>query len=55
MQEIRHWMAATLGALAVLAAPAAIAQAPAATVKVGFDWPLHRAVVRLRHSAAPGH
>ncbi len=39
MQEIRHWMAATLGALAVLAAPAAIAQAPAATVKVGLIGP----------------
>lgn len=39
MQAIRHWMAATLGALAVLAAPAAIAQAPAATVKVGLIGP----------------
>ena len=39
MQPIRHWMAATLGALAVLAAPAAIAQAPAATVKVGVIGP----------------
>lgn len=39
MQAIRHWMAATLGALAVLAAPAAIAQAPAATVKVGVIGP----------------
>ena len=39
MQEIRHWMAATLGALVVLAAPAAIAQAPAATVKVGLIGP----------------
>ena len=39
MQPIRHWMAATLGALAVLAAPAAIAQAPAATVKVGLIGP----------------
>ena len=39
MQAIRHWMAATLGALAVLAAPAAIAQAPAAAVKVGVIGP----------------
>ena len=39
MQPIRHWMAATLGALTVLAAPAAIAQAPAATVKVGLIGP----------------
>ena len=39
MQAIRHWMAATLGALVVLAAPAAIAQAPAATVKVGLIGP----------------
>ena len=39
MQAIRHWMAVTLGALAVLAAPAAIAQAPAATVKVGVIGP----------------
>ena len=39
MQPIRHWMAATLGALAVLAAPAAIAQAPAAAVKVGVIGP----------------
>ena len=39
MQAIRHWMAATLGALVVLAAPAAIAQAPAATVKVGVIGP----------------
>ena len=39
MQAIRHWMAATLGALVVLAAPAAIAQAPAAAVKVGVIGP----------------
>ena len=39
MQAIRHWMAVTLGALVVLAAPAAIAQAPAAAVKVGVIGP----------------
>jgi len=38
MQPIRHWMAATLGALAVLAASPALAQAQA-TVKVGVIGP----------------
>lgn len=38
MQSIRHWMAATLGALAVLAASPALAQAQA-TVKVGIIGP----------------
>lgn len=38
MQPIRHWMAATLGALAVLAASPALAQAQA-TVKVGIIGP----------------
>jgi branched-chain amino acid transport system substrate-binding protein len=38
MQPIRHWMAVTLGALAVLAAPAVSAQSQA-TVKVGVIGP----------------
>jgi branched-chain amino acid transport system substrate-binding protein len=38
MQPIRHWMAATLGALAVLAASPALAQAQS-TVKVGLIGP----------------
>jgi branched-chain amino acid transport system substrate-binding protein len=38
MQPIRHWMAATLGALTVLAASPALAQAQA-TVKVGVIGP----------------